>query len=42
MKKDILCYEFVLECWIESAADEIERLRAEIDRLRGDLDATRH
>lgn len=21
------CYEFVLECWIESAADEIERLR---------------
>jgi hypothetical protein len=21
------CYEFVLECWIESAANEIERLR---------------
>jgi hypothetical protein len=25
--KDLGCYEFVLEAWIESAADEIERLR---------------
>jgi hypothetical protein len=35
-------YEFVLECWIESAADEIERLRAENTRLReavGDWEA---
>jgi hypothetical protein len=26
--EDLGCYEFVLEAWIESAADEIERLRA--------------
>ncbi|NDE18245.1 hypothetical protein EBZ80_25350 [bacterium] len=35
-------YEIVLECWIESAADEIERLRAENKRLResvGDWEA---
>ncbi len=25
--EDLGCYEFVLEAWIESAADEIERLR---------------
>jgi hypothetical protein len=34
------CYEFVLECWIESAANEIERLRygwvLVIDRLPPD------
>jgi hypothetical protein len=27
--EDLGCYEFVLEAWIESAADEIERLRDE-------------
>ena len=26
--EDLGCYEFVLEAWMESAADEIERLRA--------------
>jgi hypothetical protein len=31
--EDLGCYEFVLEAWIESAADEIERLRAENKRL---------
>ena len=27
--EDLGCYEFVLEAWIESAADEIEQLRNE-------------
>ena len=30
--EDLGCYEFVLEAWIESAADEIERLRDENKR----------
>jgi hypothetical protein len=32
--EDIGCYEFVLESWIESAAEEIESLRGENERLR--------
>jgi len=37
--EDLGCYEFVLEAWMEKAANEIERLREAIRRL-AEQDAT--